>query len=151
MSLAGRARRTLPTGLAAAIARPGFAQSDRPVRFILPNAAGSGVDAITRAAQNALAKALGHPVVVDNQPGAGGIVGPQALARSPADGLRLGMVSSKVVVFPSVLECLPVDLPGDFTPIAVCGCTAVVLASTRRCRPPMRRSSSPSSRRATAT
>ena len=56
------------------------------MRFILPNATGSGVDTITRAAQGALAKALGHPVVIDNQPGAGGIVGLQALARSAPDG-----------------------------------------------------------------
>ncbi|MBL8352320.1 MAG: tripartite tricarboxylate transporter substrate binding protein [Burkholderiaceae bacterium] len=121
------ARRTLLAGLAAAFARPAFAQSDRPVRFILPNATGSGVDAITRAAQNALAKALGHPVVVDNQPGAGGIVGLQALARAPADGLTLGVVSNNVVIFPSVLKSLPFDMPGDFTPIAVCGYTPVVL------------------------
>ena len=53
---------------------------DKTVKFILPNATGSGVDAITRAAQPALAKALGFAIVVDNQPGAGGIVGLQALA-----------------------------------------------------------------------
>ncbi|MDQ6638214.1 MAG: tripartite tricarboxylate transporter substrate-binding protein, partial [Pseudomonadota bacterium] len=72
-------RRTLLAGLAAGLAAPAFAQSDRPVRFILPNAIGSGVDAITRAAEHALAKALGHPVIVDNQPGAGGILGLQTL------------------------------------------------------------------------
>ena len=53
------------------------------------DAAGSGVDAITRAAQPALAKALGTSVIVDNQPGAGGIVGLQALARSAPDGFTL--------------------------------------------------------------
>src|SRR5262249_49473558 len=47
---------------------------DRAVKFILPVATASGVDTITRAASPALAKALGHPVIVDNQPGAGGIV-----------------------------------------------------------------------------
>ena len=59
-----------------------MAQAAGTVKFILPNATGSGVDAITRAAQPALAKALGASVVVDNQPGAGGVVGLQALARS---------------------------------------------------------------------
>lgn len=122
-------RRVLGTLAAfpAAFALPSFAQADRPVRFILPNATGSGVDAITRAAQNALAKALGHPVIVDNQPGAGGIVGLQALARSPADGLTLGVVSNNVVIFPSVLKTMPFNMPNDFTPIAVCGYTPVVL------------------------
>lgn len=120
-------RRQLLAGLAATVAVPSFAQADKSIRFILPNATGSGVDAITRAAQAALAKALGHPVIVDNQPGAGGIVGLQALARSPADGLTLGVVSNNVVIFPSVYKSLPFDMPGDFTPIAVVGYTPVVL------------------------
>ena len=120
-------RRDLLAGLAAAAALPAFAQADKSVRFILPNATGSGVDAITRAAQPALAKALGHPVIVDNQPGAGGIVGLQALARSPADGFSFSVVSNNVVIFPSVYKSLPFDMPGDFTPIAVVGYTPVVL------------------------
>jgi tripartite-type tricarboxylate transporter receptor subunit TctC len=97
------------------------------VRFILPNATGSGVDAITRAAQPALTKALGHPIVIDNQPGAGGIVGLQQLARAPADGMTLGIVSNNVVIFPSLFKSLPFDMPGDFTPIGVIGQTPVVL------------------------
>ena len=120
-------RRQLLAALAAGAALPTFAQADKTVRFILPNATGSGVDAITRAAQPALAKALGHPVIVDNQPGAGGIVGLQALARAPADGTALGVVSNNVVIFPSVYKSLPFDMPGDFTPIAVVGYTPVVL------------------------
>ena len=127
MSSASIARREVVIGLAAGLAAPAFAQSDKPVRFILPNATGSGVDAITRAAQSALAKALGHPVIVDNQPGAGGILGLQSLARSPADGYSLGVVSNNVVIFPSVFKSLPFDMPGDFTPIAVVGYTPVLL------------------------
>jgi tripartite-type tricarboxylate transporter receptor subunit TctC len=103
------------------------AQADKVVRFILPNATGSGVDAITRSAQNALGKALGASVVVDNQPGAGGIVGLQALARSAPDGNTLSVVSNNVVIFPSVYKSLPFNMPADFTPIAVCGFTPVVL------------------------
>ena len=123
-------RRDLLSGLTA-MASPWpcrrFAQTDKSIRFILPNATGSGVDAITRAAQPALGKALGHPVIVDNQPGAGGIVGLQALARSPADGFSFSVVSNNVVIFPSVFKSLPFDMPGDFTPIAVVGYTPVVL------------------------
>ena len=103
-----------------------FAQSGT-VKFILPNATGSGVDAITRAAQPALSKALNASVVVDNQPGAGGIVGLQALARSAPDGNTLSVVSNNVVIFPSVIKSLPFDMPGDFTPIAVVGATPMVL------------------------
>lgn len=114
----------LPVLFATAVA----AQQDRPVRFILPNATGSGVDAITRAAQPALAKALGAPLVIENQPGAGGILGLQTLARSAPDGFALSVVSNNVVIFPSVLKSLPFDMPGDFTPIAVIGSTPMVLA-----------------------
>ena len=120
-------RRTLVAGIAGGLALPALAQFDKPVRFILPNATGSGVDTIARASQNALTKALGHPVVIDNQPGAGGIVGLQVLARAPADGQTLGIVSNNVVIFPSVLKSVPFDMPGDFTPIAVVGFTPVVL------------------------
>ena len=77
--------RSIPTARAAArsalgalaLSAPAFAQQpgDKTVRFILPSATGSGVDTITRAAQPALSKALGQPVVIENQPGAGGIVG----------------------------------------------------------------------------
>lgn len=97
------------------------------VKFILPNATGSGVDAITRAAQPALAKALNTSVIVDNQPGAGGIVGLQSLARSAPDGNTLSVVSNNVVIFPSVIKSLPFDMPNDFTPIAIVGATPMVL------------------------
>src|SRR5882757_9118976 len=118
-------RALLLASLAGAL--PAWAQADRPVRIILPNATGSGVDTITRAAQPALAKALGHPVIVDNQPGAGGILGLQSLTRAAPDGLTLGIVSNNVVIFPSVMKSLPFDMPGDFTPIAVVGYTPIVL------------------------
>jgi tripartite-type tricarboxylate transporter receptor subunit TctC len=121
-------RRAALFALAATLAAPAFAQpADKSIRFILPNATGSGVDAITRAAQPALSKALGHPIVVDNQPGAGGVLGLQQLARSAPDGMSLGVVSNNVVIFPSLFKSLPFDMPGDFTPIAIVGSTPVVL------------------------
>ena len=121
-------RRALVLGAAAfALSHSALAQSDKVVKFILPNATGSGVDTLTRTAQAALAKALGHPVVVENQAGAGGIVGLQAMARAPADGFTLSVVSNNVVILPSVYKKLPFEMPGDFTPIAVIGSTPLVL------------------------
>ncbi|MGE4240753.1 Bug family tripartite tricarboxylate transporter substrate binding protein [Ramlibacter sp.] len=105
-----------------------FAQSGT-VKFVLPNATGSGVDAITRAAAPALGRALGANVVVENQPGAGGVLGLQTLAKSAPDGSTLSVVSNNVVIFPSVLKSLPFDMPGDFTPIAVVGSTPMVLVA----------------------
>ena len=100
---------------------------EKAVRIVLPNATGSGVDTITRTAQPALSKALGRPVVVENQAGAGGIVGVQTLTRAAPDGLTLSVVSNNVVIFPSVYKTLPFELPADITPIAVIGFTPVVL------------------------
>jgi tripartite-type tricarboxylate transporter receptor subunit TctC len=122
-------RRTLMAAvLTVLLAAPAFAQvGEKTVKFILPNATGSGVDAITRAAQPALAKALGAAIVVDNQPGAGGIVGLQALAKSAPDGTTLSIVSNNVVILPSVFKSVPFDMPGDFTPIAVIGATPLVI------------------------
>ena len=100
---------------------------DRIVKFVLPNATGSGVDAITRAMQPAFAKLVGANVIVENQPGAGGIVGLQQLARSPADGTTLSVVSNNVVIFPNLHKTLPFAMPDDFTVITVCGYTPIVL------------------------
>ena len=101
--------------------------SDKVVRFILPVSAGSGVDGIARAAQNALAKALGQGVVIENQPGAGGVVGTAAMIKSAPDGLTLSMVSNNHVIYPAVLKSVPFDPVADITPIAVIGATPLVL------------------------
>jgi tripartite-type tricarboxylate transporter receptor subunit TctC len=66
-------------------------------------------------------------VVVENQTGAGGVIGLQTLARSAPDGHTLAVVSNNVVIFPSVLKSLPFDMPGDFTVIARVGSTPMVL------------------------
>ena len=116
-------------GLLAGAAAPGylFAQGDRPVRIILPVSAGSGVDAITRAASVQLGKALGTTVVVDNQPGAGGVVGTANLVKSAPDGHTLGMVSNNHVIYPSVIKSLPFDPIADITPVSVVCATPMVL------------------------
>ena len=103
------------------------AQPDRPVKFILPVASASGVDTITRAAQAALAKALGHPVIVENQPGAGGIVGTSALVKAVPDGFTLSFVSNNHVIYPSVYKSLPFDPINDITPIAIVGTTPIIV------------------------
>ena len=114
---------------AALAACPVLAQgSDKPIRFILPISAGSGVDAIVRAASVALGKAFGQPVVVENLPGAGGITGTSALVKAAPDGLTLGMVSNNHVINPAVYKKMPFDAIADVTPISVVGATPLVLA-----------------------
>jgi len=126
-----RALIAVVTASALTVSAPSLAQvpqlTEKAVRVVLPNATGSGVDTITRTAQPALAKALGRPVVIENQPGAGGIVGVQTLTRAAPDGMTLSIVSNNVVIFPSVYKTLPFELPGDITPIAIVGFTPIVL------------------------
>lgn len=110
---------------------PGSARAqanDKPLKIILPVGPGSGVDTIARAAQPALIKALGgQPVIIENLPGAGGITGASALAKSAPDGLTIGMVSNNHVINPSVYKKMPYDTVEDFTEISVLGTTPLVL------------------------
>src|SRR5262249_3361824 len=99
----------------------GVAQDRPPMRIILPVSAGSGVDTITRASSNALSKALGQPVVVENLPGAGGITGTQALVKSRTDGNTISLVSNNHVINPSVYAKMPFDSVEDITPITIIG------------------------------
>ena len=106
---------------------PLWAQTGGAVRFILPVSAGSGVDAIARAASNALGKALGQNVVIENQPGAGGVVGTAAMIKSAPDGSTLSFVSNNHVIYPSVLKSVPFDPLGDITAISLVAISPMVL------------------------
>ncbi|HSV82670.1 MAG TPA: tripartite tricarboxylate transporter substrate binding protein [Ramlibacter sp.] len=108
-------------------ALPAFAQSDTPLRVILPVGAGSGVDTIVRAAQNALARELKQPVVIENLPGAGGITGTAQIVKAAPDGRTIGFVSNNHVVNQSVFKKMPFDSLADITPISVVGETPFVL------------------------
>lgn len=111
-----------------AFSTPSQAQStDKPLRIILPVSAGSGVDTITRTVGPALSKALGQPVVIENQPGAGGINGTLALVKSPADGFTISVISNNHVIFPSVYSKLPFDAIEDITAVTIVGTTPLVL------------------------
>ena len=120
-------RQSLAALAALGLAPVAFAQADKPVRFILPVSAGSGVDGIARAASSQLARALGQGVVIENQPGAGGVVGTAAMIKSAPDGNTLSMVSNNHVIYPSVLKSVPFDPVNDITPIAIIGATPLVL------------------------
>ena len=101
--------------------------ADRPYTFILPGTAGSGNDLVVRAAAPELSKALGGPVIVDNQAGAGGLVGTTLLVRAEPDGHTLSVVSSNHVIYPSVFKSVPFDPIADITPIAVIGSVPIVI------------------------
>jgi len=91
----------------------------RPIRWVVPYPAGGGTDQVSRLVAEKLSTALGQPVVIDNKPGAGTIIGADAVAKSPADGytLLLGQPTS-LAVNQHLYAKLPYDPVGSFTPIA---------------------------------
>lgn len=93
--------------------------SDRPIRMIVPLTAGSTVDAVARAIGPSFGRTTGHPVVVENIAGAGGIPGTAQVVKAPKDGLTLGMISSNHVINPGIYKSVPYDSLKDITPIAV--------------------------------
>jgi tripartite-type tricarboxylate transporter receptor subunit TctC len=126
-------RRALLGSLAAAsiLARPALAQGawpSRPIRLIVPFAAGTTTDILGRILAEGLAKEAGQPVVVDNRAGAGGNVGAQAVARSPGDGYTLLLGTNGTHgINPSLFTELGFDPVKDFTPIAPFVTTPAVL------------------------
>lgn len=99
----------------------------KPIRLIVPLAAGSTVDAIARAVAPSFGRTTGHPVVVENLAGAGGIPGTQQVVKAAKDGLVLGMISSNHVINPSIYKAIPFDSLKDITPIVVLVTVPLVL------------------------
>jgi tripartite-type tricarboxylate transporter receptor subunit TctC len=88
----------------------------RPVRILVPLAAGGGMDTVTRGLGQKLADSLGQSVVVDNRPGAGSLVALDILSGSAADGHTLMMISATTVIYP-ILYKSRYDVVRDFTPV----------------------------------
>jgi tripartite-type tricarboxylate transporter receptor subunit TctC len=100
----------------------------KPIRLIVPFAAGGGNDNVARLVGKRLADSLGQPVLVDNRPGAGGMVGAELAAKSAPDGytLFLGGVGSHAIN-PNLHEKLPYDPIKDFAPVELLAQAPLVL------------------------
>ena len=121
--------------LAAASMGAAIAQSEnagKPLRMIVPLAAGSTVDAVARALAPSFGHTTGHPVVVENLVGAGGLPGTTQLVKAPKDGLTLGMISSNHVINPGIYKSMPYDSLKDITPIAVLATVPLVLVTNSK-------------------
>ncbi len=92
---------------------------ERVVRIVVPFAPGGGTDAIARTLAQEMAKELGASVIVENRPGAGTIIGTQAVAASASDGYTLLMGTFAHAVNPSLNAKLPYDTHKDFAPVAL--------------------------------
>jgi tripartite-type tricarboxylate transporter receptor subunit TctC len=108
---AARAQRTAPGTPSADLAWP-----SRPVRFIVPLAAGGGLDFVARVTAEYLSRAIGQQVVIENRTGAGGTIGIDTAIRSAADGYSVLVTNDNVASAPHVLR-LQVDYLKDLVPV----------------------------------
>lgn len=123
-------RRACLAGIAALLASTGqiaLAQGDKVLKLIVPLTPGSTVDTVARGMGNAMAAVMGHPVVIENLPGAGGMTGTAQLVKAPKDGSTLAMVSSNHVINPGIYKKPLFDALKDITPITVVGTVPLVL------------------------
>jgi tripartite-type tricarboxylate transporter receptor subunit TctC len=91
----------------------------RPVRFIVPSSAGGGTDIITRALAVKLAERLGQPFVVENRPGATGIIGYEMLAKAEPDGHTILTAPSAITINPLLYKKVPYDVLRDYAPVTL--------------------------------
>jgi tripartite-type tricarboxylate transporter receptor subunit TctC len=104
------------------------ADKTRPVRVIVPFAAGGSTDTVARVLAEKLGTRLGQPVVVENRAGAGGIIGTELAARSPADGYTLLVgTSSTMAIAPHLYSKLSFDPARDFVPVVLLGTADVMV------------------------
>ncbi|MEY2770980.1 MAG: hypothetical protein RIQ38_1399 [Pseudomonadota bacterium] len=124
-------RRAALACLLAAAAMPALAQPawpDKPVRIVVPTAAGSGSDLLTRLMAQRLAELWRQPVVVENRAGASGVLGVDAVVKAAPDGHTLLMTSaSPVVINPLVMRKLPHDPRTQLAPVSAIGTAQAAL------------------------
>ncbi len=114
-------KRTLLSLLATApfVARAQSWAPDKPIKLVVPFAAGGSTDITARLLAQALGDRLGQPMVVENRPGAGGNIGAEAVARAAPDGQTLFMATSGIIGANKALyRTLPFDPVKDFAPIS---------------------------------
>lgn len=91
---------------------------DKPIKMIVPYAAGGGADSTARIVAQQMGQALGQQFVIENRPGAGGVIAADFVAKSPADGYTLLFDASAFAANPA-LRKLPYDPKSDFVPVSL--------------------------------
>lgn len=115
---------------ACAVALPtvaGAAFPERPVRMILPNAAGASTDTIARIFTTKLSETMGQQFIVDNRPGAGGIIAADIVAKATPDGYTLLQCGVSQAISPALRRKLPYDSARDFARVSQYGAVPNIL------------------------
>jgi tripartite-type tricarboxylate transporter receptor subunit TctC len=122
--------RALLPACALLLATAGHAQTfpTRSIRLIVPYAPGGIVDYVGRLVGQRLSEGLGQNVIVDNRPGAGGVIGIETASRANADGHTLVLMDPAIVINPSLLPKVPYDIHKDLATVAVLSDSPLVLA-----------------------
>ncbi len=103
----------------------------KPIRLVVPYPPGALTDLLARAIGERLSGALKQPVVIDNRPGAGTLVGAEVVAKSPADGYTLLMATSTTLgISPAMYRKSPIDPVKDFTPVSQVGAVTFFLIAS---------------------
>jgi tripartite-type tricarboxylate transporter receptor subunit TctC len=119
----------LATAVMPALARAQTAFPSRPLRIVVPNAPGGAADLTARSVGQAMSAALGQPVVIENKPGAGGVVAGETVARAEPDGHTMLLVSSGTAVSAALFKSLPFDTLRDFAPVSLMATFDLVLVA----------------------
>jgi tripartite-type tricarboxylate transporter receptor subunit TctC len=104
----------------------------KSLRLIVPYAPGGIVDYVARLLGQRLAETFGQSVVVDNRPGAGGVIGIETTARAGGDGYTLVIMDPAIVINPSLLPKVPYDIHKDLTAITVLSTSPLVLTTNAK-------------------
>src|SRR6185437_10057035 len=111
-----------------AVAARGDTFPSRPIRIVVPFAAGGATDLIARVVGQKLTESLGQAVVVENRPGASGMIGADLVAKAPPDGYTLLMASTaEIAINPSLYSKMSYDPQKDLAPITLAGVTPLIL------------------------
>ena len=124
-------RRLVVLAAAALCSGAAFAQAypSKPIRAVVPFAAGSATDQIGRAFAEKMAQVLGQPVVVDNKPGASGMLGADVVAKAPADGYTILVgTNSTNAALKFLMKKLPYDQDTAFAPVGYIGSVPLMVA-----------------------
>ena len=103
---------------------------NRPIRLIVPFAAGGAVDVLARLLGHKLTDQLNQPVIIENRPGAGGTLGADAVAKSPPDGYTILQNTNGAAIAPALLRNLPFDAIKDFAPVTQIVASNLVLVAS---------------------